>query len=85
VPVVEVDFEHMGDNEPKGRPRGRVWLVRMRSGQREVVVAEGLGRPSADYLARQIAELLNTEADAATESTALRVTHRKPARTAGMN
>ena len=37
---------------------GRVWLVRIRRGQREVVVASELGRPSAERLAGQIAELI---------------------------
>lgn len=59
--TVEVDFEPMGDDEPRGRPLGRVWLVKLRSGQGEVVVAEGLGRPSADYLAGQIAKLLTPQ------------------------
>jgi hypothetical protein len=35
-----------------------VWLVKMRRGPKEVVVAQGLGRPSADYLASQIADLI---------------------------
>ena len=34
------------------------WLVKMRRGPKEVVVAEGLGRPWADYLASQIADLI---------------------------
>jgi DNA replication protein DnaC len=37
---------------------GRVWLVKMRRGGNEVVVARDLGRPSADYLAGRITELL---------------------------
>ena len=52
---VEVDH---GLDENCGRPAGRVWLVRMRRGRREVVVASDLGRPSADHLARQIADLI---------------------------
>jgi hypothetical protein len=30
----------------------------MRRGPKEVIVAEGLGRPSADYLAGQIVDLI---------------------------
>jgi len=56
---VEVDHE---SDEAEGRPVGRVWLVRMRRGQREVVVAAGLGRPSAEYLAGQIAGLIGIRA-----------------------
>jgi len=53
--IVEVD--HRSDEE-SGRPTGRVWLVRLRRGRSEVVVAEELGRPSADHLAGQIAGLI---------------------------
>jgi hypothetical protein len=53
---VEVDYE--GD-DAGGRPTGRVWLVRMRRGSDEVVVATELGRPSADHLAGQISQLID--------------------------
>ena len=53
--TVEVDHEL---DEDGGRPAGRVWLVKMRRGRREVVVASELGRPSADHLAGQIAALI---------------------------
>lgn len=53
---VEVDYVH---DDSGGRPLGRVWLVKLRRGRREVVVASDLGRPSADHLAGQIAELLS--------------------------
>ena len=56
--AVEVDHEH--DGEDRRRPVGRVWLVKMRRGRNEVVVARDLGRPSADHLASQIAELIGT-------------------------
>jgi hypothetical protein len=52
---VEVDHDGEADN---GRPTGRVWFVRMRRGNAEVVVATELGRPSADHLAGQIAQLI---------------------------
>jgi hypothetical protein len=52
---VEVDHDCDADN---GRPTGRVWLVRMCRGNAEVVIASELGRPSADHLAGQIAQLI---------------------------
>ncbi len=52
---VEVDHEL---DDSVGRPTGRIWLVRMRRGKRTVVVASDLGRPSADHLAGQIADLI---------------------------
>jgi hypothetical protein len=54
--VVEVDHEPHDDAAL--RPVGRVWLVRVRRGQREVVVASELGRPSADHLAGQLAAVI---------------------------
>jgi hypothetical protein len=53
---VEVDSEN---EEGAGRPTGRVWLVRLRRGKDEVVVANELGRPSADHLAGQISQLID--------------------------
>jgi hypothetical protein len=53
--IVEVDHD---SDENNGRPTGRVWLVRMRRGNAEVVVATELGRPSADHLAGQITKLI---------------------------
>ena len=53
--TVEVDAE-AGD--ATGRPTGHVWLVRLRRGERSVEVATGLGRPSAEYLARQLRDLI---------------------------
>jgi hypothetical protein len=55
-----VEVDHGTDEEDGGRPTGRVWLVRMRRGRSEVVVATELGRPSADYLAAQIADLVSS-------------------------
>jgi hypothetical protein len=47
------------DHDPTdGRPTGRIWLVRLVHRDRCVVIARGLGRPSADYLAHQIHALL---------------------------
>jgi hypothetical protein len=53
--TVEIDAE-AGD--ATGRPTGHVWLVRLRRGERSVEVATRLGRPSAEYLARQLRELI---------------------------
>jgi hypothetical protein len=53
--AVEVDH---GSTSAKARPAGRVWMVRLRRGERSVIVATGLGRPSADHLARQLTQLL---------------------------
>lgn len=55
--VLSVEVDHELD-EDGGRPAGRVWLVKMRRGRSEVIVASELGRPSADHLAGQIAELI---------------------------
>jgi hypothetical protein len=55
--ALRVEVDHAGDDESK-RPTGRVWLVRMRRGKDEVIVATELGRPSADHLAAQIAQLI---------------------------
>ena len=54
--VVEVDHEQVED---MGRPTGHVWLVRLRRGDRLVEVATGLGRPSAEYLARQLRDIID--------------------------
>ena len=52
---VEID---LGSASSRGRPIERAWLVRLRRGQRSVIVAIGLRRPAADRLAEQIADLL---------------------------
>ncbi len=43
----------------RGRPAGHVWLIRLRRGPHQVTLAVGLGRPSADHLARQIRDVIN--------------------------
>jgi hypothetical protein len=55
--VVEVDHEPVDDGV---RPAGRIWLVRLRRGPRQVVIATGIGRPSADHLAGQLIELIGS-------------------------
>jgi hypothetical protein len=54
--LVEVDH---GSTTSRGRPAGQVWLVRIRRGGQQAIVAHGLGRPSADHLARQLQEVIN--------------------------
>lgn len=53
--TVEIDHE---PTEAGVRPLGRVWFVQLSSGTKSVIVASGLGRPSADHLAGQLSELL---------------------------
>jgi hypothetical protein len=53
---VEVD---RGSTSAKGRPPGRVWLVKLRRGNCAVIIAVGLARPCADHLAAQINQLLH--------------------------
>jgi len=52
---VEVDF---GSASARGRRPDHSWMVRMRRGERSVIVAIGLTRCAADSLAEQIAELV---------------------------
>jgi hypothetical protein len=52
--VVELDHDPVG----AGRPSGRIWLLRLRRGSRQVVVASELGRPSAEHLAHQLDTLV---------------------------
>jgi hypothetical protein len=54
-PHVEIDHDPVD-----GRPVGRVWTVRLHRNGRSVVIADHLGRPSADYLAHQIASVLGS-------------------------
>lgn len=54
--VVEIDHP---DTSPDGRPVQRVWAVRLRRGQRVVVIANDLGWPSATALAAQLEDLLH--------------------------
>jgi hypothetical protein len=54
--TVEID---RGSTSSRGRPAGHVWLVRIRRGNRQAILAAGLGRPSAEHLARQIREVID--------------------------
>jgi hypothetical protein len=59
-PRLTVEVDHASD-DVEGRPTGHVWLVRLRRGDRDVEIATGLGRPSAEYLARQLRELIEPQ------------------------
>lgn len=50
----------MGSATSRGRPSERAWMVRLRRGQRSVIVAVGLRHPAAERVASQIADLLDT-------------------------
>ena len=56
--TVEVD---MGSATSRGRPLARAWLVRIRRGDRNVIVSTGLRRPDADRLAEQLTDLFTDE------------------------
>ena len=55
---ITVEVDH-GSTSSRGRPAGQVWLIRLRRGHQQVIVATGLGRPSADHLANQIDNIIN--------------------------
>ena len=55
---VHVEVDH-GSTSSRGRPAGQVWLIRLHRGHQQVIIATGLGRPSADHLAAQIDHILN--------------------------
>jgi hypothetical protein len=54
-----VDVEHP-DTSPDGRPAERVWTVILRRGQQRVIIADDLGWPTANALAHQLTDLLDT-------------------------
>jgi hypothetical protein len=54
---IAVEVEHP-DTCADGRPPERVWTVRLRRGQRVVVIADALGWPSANALARELTDIL---------------------------
>jgi len=56
-PAIRVEVDHP-DTSPDGRPVQRVWTVRLRRGQRVVVIADDLGWPSAKALAGELNDLL---------------------------
>lgn len=54
--IVEIDH---GSTSSRARPTGHVWLVRLRRGNHQTILATGLGRPSAEHLARQIRDVID--------------------------
>lgn len=48
----------MGSATSRGRPPERAWLVRLRRGNRSVIIAHGLRRYAADRLVEQLTDLL---------------------------
>jgi hypothetical protein len=56
-PGIAVELDHPTES-PDGRPPERVWAVRLRRGQHIVVIADGLGWPTATALAQQLQDLL---------------------------
>lgn len=57
--VVEVDHPEVSHD---GRPSERLWTVRLRRGNRSVVVADGLGWPSANALATELLDIVKRPA-----------------------
>lgn len=57
---VQIDYEPTDGD--RGRPTGHVWQVQLRRGTHQTTIATGLGRPSAEHLARQIREVINPTA-----------------------
>lgn len=55
--TVEVDY---GSASSRGRPAGTAWMVRLRRGDKAVIVAIGLRRGAADRLAEQLTDLVAT-------------------------
>ncbi len=55
---LHVEIDH-GSTSSRGRPAGQVWLIRLRRGRQQVIIATGLGRPSAEHLATQIDNIIN--------------------------
>jgi len=55
---LHVEVDH-GSTSSRRRPAGHVWLVRLRRGNHQAIIAIGLGRPSAEHLASQIREVIN--------------------------
>jgi hypothetical protein len=55
---IEIDVTHE-PTQDGDRPSGRVWSVTLRRGAHGVVIANELGRPSAESLAAQVNALLN--------------------------
>ena len=55
--AISVEVDH-GSTSAKGRPPGKAWLVRLRRGDDEVIVAIGLTNVGAERLAERIRRLV---------------------------
>lgn len=53
--TVEIDI---GSASTRGRPPDRVWLLRLRRGDEQVITTIGLSRISAEHLAERVTNLL---------------------------
>lgn len=58
--VLSVEIDH-GSTSARNRPAGQTWLVRLRRADHAVIVNTGLGRASAEHLARQLDQLLHPD------------------------
>jgi hypothetical protein len=56
--AIGVEVDH-GSTSSKGRPAGKTWLVRLRRGDDEVIVAIGLTNAGAERLAERIRRLVD--------------------------
>ncbi len=57
---ITVEVDH-GSATSRGRHPDRAWLIRLRRGDRSVIVTWGLSRRAADRLADEITQLLEPE------------------------
>jgi hypothetical protein len=55
--AIVVELDHPAES-PDGRAIQRVWTLQLRRHDRVVVIAEGLGWPTANALARQLTQLI---------------------------
>ncbi len=53
--TVEIDT---GSASARGRPPDRIWLVRLRRDDQQVITTIGLSRTSAEHLAARITDIL---------------------------
>src|SRR5205085_12170992 len=56
--AIRVELDH-GSTSAQGRPPGKAWLVRLRRGEDEVIVAIGLTNVGAERLAERIRRLVD--------------------------
>jgi hypothetical protein len=56
--TVEIDA---GSTSSRGRPPGQAWMIRLRRGDRSVILAVGLSRTAAEHLAEHIAEIVEAQ------------------------